>query len=102
MVLCLSWALVTAHLLVKGQAWGWTGKMTLAGGSKRETVALLLRGEGDLVTTGMEDANTLNSTLVLVIPTQLSSSNPRLLRLMRMSGAKKSYSHWRRPILENI
>lgn len=102
MVVCLPWALVTAHLVVNGQAWGQTGKMPLAGGSKGETVGLLLRVEGDQVATGMEDADIPNATLVLVIPTQLSFSNTRLLRLMGMSGVKKSCSQWRRPSLENI
>lgn len=74
--------------------------MPLACGSKGENVGLVLKGEGDRVTTGMEDVP--NATLVLVILTQLSFSSPRLLTLMGMSGAKKSFSHWRTPSSENI
>lgn len=44
----------------------------------------------------------IQATLDLIIPVQLSFSRPRLLSLTGMSGTKKSYSHWRRPILENI
>lgn len=83
--------------MVKGQAWGWTGQIPLGGGSKGETVGLLLKGEGDLVAMDMKDADISNAVLdlVMIISVQLSFSSPRLLRLLGMSGAK-SYSVWRR------
>lgn len=45
-----------------------------------------------------QDADIPNATLVLVIPIQLSFSNPGLLRLMGIFGEKKSYSHRRSPV----
>jgi len=69
---------------------------------KRETVRLLLKRGEDLVTEDVEEADVLNAAFVFIIPVRPTFSNPRPLRLMRTSGARKTYSLWRRTSLGNI
>lgn len=70
--------------------------------SRRETVGLLLKRGGDLVTKDLEDTRIVNVAFVSVIPISPAFSNPRLLKLMKTAGAGKTYSHWRRTSLGNI
>lgn len=70
--------------------------------SKRETVGLLLKRRGDLVTKDLEEACILNVAFVFVILISPTFSNPRPLRLIKTAKAGKTYSHWRRTSLGNI
>lgn len=68
----------------------------------RENVDQLLNRAEDFLTKFMEKAKVLNVVFTLVFTVRLILMNPRPLRSMGKSGAKKTFHQYRRIKLGNI
>lgn len=68
----------------------------------RENVGPLLNGAGALVTKEMEKAKVLNAFFTSSLVVRPAFRNPRPLRAMGKSGARKTYPWWMRIRLRNI